>query len=169
MTSSNQVSKFTKTTPTRSFSRSPFLPNEFFSDWDLTGFPTSRWNFLNNWTTPWTAGNDSSLSIYEEGDHLCCEVELPGFQPENIELQYNDGRLYIKAKRQNHCDEGNTNRHYYCKSTREVEYNEYSFTLPCPVSEGTKPKANYKDGILTVTFQKQKAEKGCKIPVSASK
>lgn len=43
--------------------------------------------------------SDTALDVIEEADAYVVEAELPGFDPEDLQLTYADGRLSIQADR----------------------------------------------------------------------
>ena len=78
------------------------------------------------------------VDVMEEEDKIIVIAELPGVEKEKIDLRIKDNKLIIKAS--------NKNRRYY----KEV-------TLPAKVKEETA-KARYKNGVLEVSFEKEKVK-----------
>jgi HSP20 family protein len=111
------------------------------------------------------SGWTPALDVFEDKDTLTVKVELPGLKKEDIQISLHDGSLSISGER---------------KSEKKVEENaevyraerffgrfQRTVTLPTPVN-GDKVKAQYKDGILTVTLPKTEEAKPKQIDVSVS-
>lgn len=103
-----------------------------------------------------------ALDVHEDKDGFSIRVELPGMKREDIEVTLQDGALVITGERKEEKVTNETTVHrqerYYGKFTRAL-------TLPAAVS-GDKVKAQYKDGILTVTLPKAEEAKPKPITVS---
>ena len=57
----------------------------------------------------YTTVNAMRTDITEQGDHYLLDMELPGFQKENIQLELKDGYLYISANRDENNEESDVN------------------------------------------------------------
>lgn len=103
-----------------------------------------------------------ALDVHEDKDSFSIRAELPGMKREDIEVTLQDGALAISGERKEEKVGEETTVHrqerYYGKFTRVL-------TLPAAVS-GDKVKAQYKDGILTVTLPKAEEAKPKAITVS---
>ena len=103
-----------------------------------------------------------ALDVHEDKDGYTIRVELPGMKREDIEVSLQDGALVISGERKEEKVHEGTEVHrqerYYGKFTRAL-------TLPAAVT-GDKVKAQYKDGILTVTLPKAEEAKPKAITVS---
>jgi HSP20 family protein len=111
--------------------------------------------------TPLTAWAPA-LDVQEDKDNFSIRVELPGMKREDIEVTLQDGALVITGERKEEKVTEGTAVHrqerYYGKFSRAL-------TLPTAVA-GDKVKAQYKDGILTVTLPKAEEAKPKAISVS---
>jgi HSP20 family protein len=111
--------------------------------------------------TPLTAWAPA-LDVHEDKDNFSIRVELPGMKREDIEVTLQDGALVITGERKEEKVTEGTAVHrqerYYGKFSRAL-------TLPTAVA-GDKVKAQYKDGILTVTLPKAEEAKPKAISVS---
>jgi HSP20 family protein len=89
-------------------------------------------------------------------------VEVPGLKREDIDVSLQDGALVVSGERQAETIHEGTEVHrqerYYGKFSRAL-------TLPAAVA-GDKVKAQYKDGILTVTLPKAEEARPKAITVS---
>ncbi len=103
-----------------------------------------------------------ALDVQEDKDSFSIRVELPGMKREDIEVTLQNGALVITGERKEEKVQDDTTVHrqerYYGKFSRVL-------TLPTAVS-GDQVKAQYKDGILTVTLPKAEEAKPKAITVS---
>ncbi|GJQ26800.1 MAG: molecular chaperone Hsp20 [Phycisphaerae bacterium] len=101
-----------------------------------------------------------ALNIWEEGDHLFAEAELPGLGMEDIELFVVGSELTIKGQRKPMVEE-NANYH-----RRERGVGEFCRTVTLPVEiDADKVEATLKNGVLTVKLPKAEAARPRKISV----
>lgn len=117
-------------------------------DWSNFGFPKIR--------TP-------RMDIYETEDKVVAEIELPGVDPKNIDVEVKENHLKVEAKAEEKKEE--KGRGYYRKEMG-TRYFKRIVPLPVKVVE-EKAEAEYSDGILKVTIPKlaPKKEKEKKIQV----
>jgi HSP20 family protein len=108
----------------------------------------------------WTPAFD----VFEEKDNFIVKAELPGMKKEDINVSLHDGSLIISGERQNETHSEGTEvyraERYFGKFQRAV-------TLPATVA-ADKVKAQYKDGVLTVTLPKSEEAKPKQIAVNVS-
>src|SRR3974390_939836 len=102
------------------------------------------------------------LDVYEDKDNFVVQTELPGMKREGIDVSLQENLLVISGERkpEEKRSDGEIRRQerFYGKFQRTL-------TLPAPVA-ADKVKAQYKDGVLTVTVPKAKEAKPKKIDVS---
>jgi HSP20 family protein len=105
-----------------------------------------------------------ALDVREDKDKFVIRTELPGLKREDIEVSLQDGTLVISGERKfEEVEEGvevRRQERYYGKFQRAL-------TLPELVA-ADKVKADYKDGVLTVTLPKTEEAKPKKIDVSVN-
>jgi HSP20 family protein len=105
-----------------------------------------------------------ALDVREDKDNFVIRAELPGLKREDIEVSLQDDTLVISGERKFEKTEEGVEVHrqerYYGKFQRAL-------TLSEPVA-ADKVKADYKDGVLTVTLPKTEAAKPKKIDVSVN-
>lgn len=92
--------------------------------------------------------------IKEKGDDYIIDIDLPGYEKENIEIEMENGYLKVVAKTSQNIDESDENEKYIHK---ERFYGECSRSFY--VGENLKEediKAAFKNGILTLIFPKAK-------------
>jgi len=104
------------------------------------------------------------VDIYETNQNLVVQAELPGIDPNQVEVRVENNTLYLKGERrvEGEVKEGNYHR-------RERAYGTFtrSFTLPSSV-KADNVAAEYKDGVLTVTLPKREEAKPKTIRVQVS-
>jgi HSP20 family protein len=105
-----------------------------------------------------------ALDVHEDKDKFTVSLELPGLKREDISVHLEDGSLVIAGERKEETVSDTTQIH-----RRERFYGKFSraLTLPTAVA-GDKVKADYKNGILTVTLPKAEEAKPKQINVSVS-
>jgi HSP20 family protein len=91
-----------------------------------------------------TLGNFPSDSYNVEDDKVVMTFDVPGVAKDNIDVEYNNGILSVKAKR----DENKTYSGKW-KITHDVDPDKIS--------------AKHENGVLTITMFKRESEKGKKI------
>jgi len=105
-----------------------------------------------------------ALDVREDADNFVVRAELPGLKREEIEVSLHDGALVIAGERKAEKVEEGVEVHrqerYYGKFQRAL-------TLPTPVA-AEKIKAQYKDGVLTVTLPKVEEAKPKQIDISVN-
>ena len=105
-----------------------------------------------------------AMDLYEDKDNFFVRAELPGMKREEIDVSLHDGSLTISGERKN---EGEFKDAEVCRSERFVGRFQRTVTLPTAVS-ADKVKAQYKDGILTITLPKAEEAKPKHIDVNVS-
>jgi HSP20 family protein len=108
------------------------------------------------------SGWTPALDLYEDKDGFTLKAELPGMRKEDIELSLHDGSLSISGERKH--EEKHSDAEVY-RAERFYGRFQRTVTLPTPVA-ADKVKAQYKDGILTVTLPKTEEAKPKHIEVN---
>lgn len=103
-----------------------------------------------------------ALDVSEDKDNYSVRVELPGLKREDIEVSLEDSVLTISGERKSETPAEGTEVH-----RQERFYGKFSRVLTLPTTVAAdKVKAQYKDGILTVTLAKTEEAKPKQIIVS---
>jgi HSP20 family molecular chaperone IbpA len=89
--------------------------------------------------------------MQEKDDKYVLDIDLPGFEKENISITLNDGYLVVFAK-MDQADEENKKGRYI---RRERRYGEYTRSFYVGDIEEGDIKASFKNGVLRVTFPKE--------------
>jgi HSP20 family protein len=101
------------------------------------------------------------IASYVDGDSLCIRADLPGVDPQEVELLVEDNQLTLKGERKAEQEQQNGN----CLA-QEVQYGAFArtFTLPEGVTaEGLQ--ARYHNGVLEITVPLPAAKLAKKVPV----
>jgi HSP20 family protein len=109
---------------------------------------------------PWSPAVD----IYENENELVLKADVPEVDPKNIGIQIENGTLTLKGERK--FEEQNTGKGFH---RVERSYGSFvrAFSLPETI-DGEKVKADYKNGVLTVTIAKKEVAKPRTINVEIS-
>ncbi|HVB28474.1 MAG TPA: Hsp20/alpha crystallin family protein [Terriglobia bacterium] len=107
-----------------------------------------------NWIPP--------VDIYETDHDIVLKAELPGVDSKDVEASMHDGKLYLKGERKYESD---VKEESYLHVERAYGGFARTFTLPASV-DAEKVKAEFKDGILTLTMPKREEAKPRKIKIS---
>jgi len=95
------------------------------------------------------------MDISETEKEIIAEVELPGVDPKNIEVEVKDNVLSVAAEKKDEKEE--KKKGYYRK---EISRGFYKRAIPLPVEViGEKTNAECQDGILKVIVPKVKPGK----------
>jgi HSP20 family protein len=144
-------------TPWSSFGRLSDLRDEIDRLFDA---PLSELARTSNLLSGWTP----ALDVYEQKDSFVIKAELPGMKKEDITVSLHDGSLSISGERKNETKHEEAEVY---RAERFFGRFQRTVTLPAPVAPD-KVKAQYKDGILTVTLPKTEEAKPKQIDVSVS-
>ena len=94
--------------------------------------------------------------IKEKKDHYELEVDLPGYEIENIKIELSDGYLTVHASMNKTVDDEIDSK--YVHKERYVGNSSRSFYVGDNIKE-EDVKANFKNGTLKLTLPKQNEEK----------
>ena len=108
---------------------------------------------------PFFTRNDNKMmktDIKENDNNFELEVDLPGFNKDNIKMTIDDGYLTINAKQETNNDEKDEHGKYV---RRERYYGECSRSFYIGDDIKTEDvKASFKNGILTLNIPKKTLE-----------
>lgn len=95
--------------------------------------------------------------IKEKGDKYIIDIDLPGYDKENIDLEIEDGYLKVSAKVDKNIDESDEEEKYIHQERFHGECSR-SFYIGKNIKE-EDIKASFKKGILTLTIPKEEQKK----------
>ena len=102
------------------------------------------------------------VDVYEDGHQMVLKLEVPGIKQQDLDVNVENQTLTVKGERKFEKDEKEENFHRI-----ERRYGTFTrtFTLPQTVDTGAV-KANYDNGVLTVSFAKKEAAKPKQVKVA---
>jgi len=132
---------------------------------DIT--PSSFWNFPrlrlpsiwedeDDWTP--MSSMPGGISISEDEKNIYVETALPGIKPEEVEVTFDKGVVWIKGE----SKEEDKTKKYYRKAANSFSYR---VTVPGDVDSSIEPDATVKNGVMKVIFAKSPKSQPKKIPV----
>lgn len=104
------------------------------------------------------------VNISEDPDHIFVRAELPGVNPEDLDITIKDQQLILRGERKIVTEEKNVNYH---RRERESGFFRRILRLPAQV-DPNKVEAACKDGILTITLAKPEQVKPRQISVKSA-
>ncbi len=103
------------------------------------------------------------MNVWEEGDRLHVEAELPGLDLKDLEIYVTGGNeLSVKGQRKPNVPEKGA---WHRRERATGEFHR-TLTLPYPV-DPDKVEARFENGVLLVTLAKHESARPRKIPVKA--
>lgn len=105
------------------------------------------------------------VDIYETENDIVLKAELAGVDSKDVEVKVEDNTLYLKGERKFEKEVRNESYHRV-----ERCYGSFarSFSLPNSISTD-KVKAEFKDGLLTLTLPKREEAKPRTVKIDVSK
>jgi len=94
--------------------------------------------------------NDMKCDIYEKDNNYHIEMDIPGFDKENVTIKVDDGRLTIKATKE--AEENSNDKNYI---RRERTYGEYQRSFILGDVDVDKIDAKFEKGMLMITVPKK--------------
>ena len=101
-------------------------------------------------TDPFLSRVYPAVNLTEEGNNLYVRAELPGVNPESLDISVVEGKLMISGERKIEAEDEKTGYH---RREREAGFFRRTIVLPLRVDSG-KVSASIRNGILTVTLPK---------------
>ncbi len=118
---------------------------------------------VEEWDEPEDFPGQLAVDVYETADKLVVKARTAGISKNDLDVTISDNILTISGVLSGGEDEQTTRWHI-----QECYWGEFSRTIALPVQvredEGSV-KAELKDGVLTITFDKEKVEAPTKITV----
>jgi HSP20 family protein len=125
--------------------------------------------FDNSVLSPRFDGNEAlnwglALDVAETGDAFVVKASLPGMNPDDLDVTYNNNVLTIhgEVKEEHESDE----RRYHLRERRYGSFSR-SISLPSTINADAID-ASYQDGVLTLTLPKVEEAKPRRITVQGS-
>ena len=106
-----------------------------------------------------------NMDFAEKADVFMVKLEVPGIEPKDIEVLYQNGLLTIRGEKKSEIEEKDAR---YYRTERSYGSFARSFSLP-NVVDTEKIKAEYKDGVLNVTLPTKEEAKPKQITINVSR
>ncbi len=129
--------------------------------------PRSLWQMPSLWEDDEDVANwapTSGVTISEDEKNVFVSAHLPGVSEEDVDMTFDKGMLWIKADTKE--EEEDKKKKYYRKATSNFSYR---VAVPGDIDLSSEPQAEYKNGIITVTFVKSVHAQPKKITVKSKK
>ncbi|MFH0702037.1 MAG: Hsp20/alpha crystallin family protein [bacterium] len=95
-----------------------------------------------------------AIEVYEQNGNYQLKAELPGINKENIDIEVGEDSITVKGQIKRKEEEKKDNIY-----RSELRYGKFMRTVPLPTKiDNINAKAEFKDGILTITVPKTKEE-----------
>jgi HSP20 family protein len=109
-------------------------------------------------------GFDMAVDVYEDGNDIVAEMNVPGLKADDIDVEVEDTYLRIAGRREEVQEKKEKN--HYAKEIRRGSF-ERVVQLPDKV-EQEKVTAEYKDGVLKVKMPKKERTPDKKVKVEVT-
>lgn len=96
--------------------------------------------------------NDMKCDIYERGDKYHIDIDLPGYEKDEIKLECKNGYLTVSALKKDVTEEKDNDKNYF-RRERTYSKMERSFSLGDINEEDIK--ASFKNGTLNIVIPKK--------------
>jgi HSP20 family protein len=93
-------------------------------------------------------GSDMAVDVYEKGNNVVAEMNLPGVDPNEIDIDIEDDYVQVTGQREEKVE--NADADYYYQEIQRGSF-ERTFRLPTKV-EPMGANADFEDGVLTITM-----------------
>lgn len=128
--------------------------------------PLSDWErfFEEDWFLPLIPISEKikpAMDLYETDKEVIAELDLPGFDPEKIEISVEDGVLKVTGEMEEKKEE--KEKGYWRKEIKRGSF-ERMVRLPVEVKED-KIEATYDKGILKIVMPKAETKPPAKVKV----
>ena len=106
-----------------------------------------------------------AVDIFERDGHIVLKAELPGIEPDAVDIQVENNVLSLRGERK---FESELKREDFHRVERTYGTFSRSFTLP-NVVDTDKIQAQYKDGVLEVSLPQKEEAKPKQIAIAVGK
>jgi HSP20 family protein len=134
----------------------------------MTRFRSEIDNLFNRFLgEPWGAMEEIAMprtDVAETDKEVKISMELPGIDPREVEISVAGGMLTVRGEKKQERQKERRDYHYV---ERQFGSFQRSFQLPSSV-DPDKVDAQYKNGVLHITLEKQPQAQAKRIPVKTS-
>ena len=150
---------------------SDLIPRRKGEEWGLTQMRREMDRIFDRFSEAWpfrafaeTGRWMPSVDVSETEKEVMVRAELPGMEPKEIDISLTGNVITIKGERKHEREEKKENFHLVERSSGSFSR---SIQLPTEVM-ADKIQATYKDGILSISMPKTKAEAVKKIELKSA-
>jgi HSP20 family protein len=125
------------------------IPRSFFN------FPSFNWDDEDQ-----RPSSSTGLTVSEDEQHVYVEAALPGIDPDDVEITFDKGVLWIKGE----AKEEEKKKKYYRKASTSFSYR---VAVHGEIDLSKEPNAESQDGVMKITFMKHPHTQPKKISVKS--
>lgn len=104
------------------------------------------------------------VEMEETADAICIKLEIPGMNPNDLNVQVSTEAVYISGERKSEI-----RKEQKGEIRTEFRYGNFQRVIPVPKSiQNDKAKAEYKDGVLKLTLPKAEENKDKIVKINIS-
>jgi HSP20 family protein len=122
----------------------------------------SIWDEAEDWLSN-AATQTSGLSVSEDESHVYVEAAVPGIDPKDVEVTFQDGYIWIRGESKQ--EEEDKKKKFYRRASSSFSYR---VAVPGELDPTKDPDASYKHGVMKVSFAKLPKVEPKKITVKVS-
>lgn len=111
-----------------------------------------------------TVGTQGGLTVSEDEKNVYVEAAIPGIDPNDVEVTMDRGMLWIRGEAQE--EEKDKKKKFYRRAQQAFSYR---VAVPGDVDPNAEPQAEYRNGMLMVTFPKSAAAQPKRITIKSGK
>jgi HSP20 family protein len=111
------------------------------------------------------AGGRPTVDVYEEGDNLVVETQLPGMTPDDVNVSVENGVLTVSGQAE--AEEERKERNYLLREKRSGRITR-SLQLP-PTYSPDPSEAVFEHGVLRMVFPKTEAARPRRIQIAGGR
>jgi len=128
----------------------PATPSRMVTAFDEMDRLFDRLLARRGWDMPLPESRVPRVDVLDREDDIQLQVELPGMDKRDIDISVGEDSVTIKGEAR-HEEKSEGGDYYRCEITRGA----FSRTIGLPAGvDGSKAKASFKDGVLTVLLPK---------------
>ncbi len=106
------------------------------------------------------SGFGAKVDLYRKDGKIFAEAELPGINPDDVELHVYADRLTLSAEKKSESKEGSKDKNYF---RTERSWGKVERVISFPVeADPESAKASFKNGVLTIEVNEKSQDKAHK-------
>lgn len=124
------------------------------------------WNAADENVKQWLANfpqDNSGLTISEDAKNIYVEAALPGLDVNDLEVTLDKGILWIRGEKKEEKED--KDKKFYRKALRKYSYR---VEIPSQINEDKELEAEFKNGIMKISFEKSDSAPAKKVKIKNS-